>query len=373
MTQPKRALSAAEKLDWLRLIRTDTIGPIAFRKLLARFGSAGKALEAVPELSRRGGRQRPLKPASRTVAERELTALRKLGGKLIGLCEPDYPPLLAEIDDPPPLLSVRGGVHLLAKPMLAVVGARNASTNGRHLAERLAGEVGQAGYIIISGMARGIDTSAHEGSLATGTVAVLGGGVDVIYPPENRPLYGRLLAEGAIVAELALGTQPQARHFPRRNRLISGMALGVLVVEAAPRSGSLITGRFAAEQGREVFAVPGSPLDPRAQGANTLIRSGATLVQSAEDILEGLQGMTRSPLREAQLDLFAPPSSPVVEDDISDGDRALVLEKLSPTPTPIDELIRQCELSPAVVQTVLLELELAQRVEHQPGNKISLI
>lgn len=373
MAQPKRALSAAEKLDWLRLIRTENIGPITFRNLLARFGAAGPALEALPDLSRRGGRTRPLRPVSKAEAERELAALRKLGADLIALVEPGYPPLLTEIEDPPPLLSLLGHAHLLTRPMLAVVGARNASTNGRHIAGKLAAEAGQAGYTVVSGMARGIDAAAHEGALATGTVAVLAGGVDVVYPPENRPIYDKLLAEGAVIAEMPPGTQPQARHFPRRNRLISGLAFGVLVVEAAPRSGSLITARLAAEQGREVFAVPGSPLDPRAQGCNGLIRKGATLVEKADDIVEGLSGMTRAPLGEAQLDLFAAPATPLRDADVTDADRSLVLENLSPTPTPIDELIRQCELSPAVVRTVLLELELARRVEHQPGNRVSLI
>ncbi len=377
MHQPTRALSAKDRLDWLRLIRTENVGPVTFRHLVARFGTAGAALEALPELSRRGGRARPLKPASKAEAERELAALERLGTRLVAVGEADYPPALAPVDDAPPLLAVRGYAHLLQRPMVGMVGARNASINGRRLAQRLAGEVAAAGFLVVSGLARGIDSAAHEGALAGGTAAVMAGGIDVVYPPENTDLYARIIEAGVAVSETPPGTQPQARHFPRRNRLISGLALGVVVVEAAPRSGSLITARLAGEQGREVFAVPGSPLDPRAQGCNQLIRGGATLVQSADDILEGLRAMTTKPLADRQGTLFATlPAEPVsvpTPVDVPEEVRAAILEWLSPTPTPVDELLRECQFSAAVIWTVLLELELAGRVERQPGNRVSLI
>jgi len=377
MDQPRRELSAKDRLDWLRLIRTENVGPVTFRHLLARFGTAGTALEALPELARRGGRARPLKPASKAEAERELAALDRLGARLLALGEADYPPALAAIDDAPPLLAVRGHAHLLQRPTVAMVGARNASINGRRFAQRLAVEVAAAGFLVASGLARGIDSAAHEGALTGGTAAVMAGGIDVVYPPENEDLYARIVEAGVAVSETAPGTQPQARHFPRRNRLISGLALGVVVVEAAPRSGSLITARLAGEQGREVFAVPGSPLDPRAQGCNQLIRGGATLVQSADDIVEGLRAMTTKPLADRQGTLFTPaqpvPAPEPAPAEALENARAVILECLSPTPTAVDELLRECQFSAAVVWTVLLELELAGRVERQPGNRVSLI
>jgi DNA processing protein len=280
------------------------------------------------------------------------------------------------------VLSVLGAAELLTRPMIAMVGARNASANGRRLARELAAELGQSGLVVVSGLARGIDASAHLGALDTGTVGVVAGGVDVVYPEENRGLYQALQRQGGIVAELALGSEPQARHFPRRNRIISGMALGVLVVEAAARSGSLITARYALEQGREVFAVPGSPLDPRCRGANDLLRRGATLTETAEDVLSQLgpllQGGARPPPPaaapvplEQRWALDAPTSG--AGEPVADADRLdMLLERLGPTPVAVDELVRQCQLTASAVATLLLELELSGRIERHPGNLVSL-
>ena len=288
MPASQRNLNPAERLDWLRLIRSENVGPITFYQLLARFGSAEAALAALPEVARRGGRSRPLAIGSRAAAERELAALAQAGGRLLAWGEPEYPQALAAVDDAPPLISVKGSTHLLARRAVAVVGARNASANGRRFARDIALQLGQNGLLVVSGLARGIDAAAHVGALPTGTAAVLAGGIDKVYPEENRALHDEIAERGVLLAELPVGTEPQARHFPRRNRIISGASLGVLVVEAATRSGSLITARFALEQGREVFAVPGSPLDPRCHGTNDLIRNGATLVEGAGDILREL-------------------------------------------------------------------------------------
>jgi DNA processing protein len=314
---------------------------------------------------------------SRGEAQAELAALDRLGARLLCWGEPDYPPALAQIDDAPPVLTVLGRPELMLAAMVAVVGARNASANGRRLARELAAGLGEAGVVVISGMARGIDAAAHIGALDTGSVAVVAGGADIVYPEENRGLYDALCERGAVVAELPLGTEPQARHFPRRNRIISGIALGVVVVEAAAKSGSLITARYALEQGREVFAVPGSPLDPRCRGANDLLRNGATLTETADDVVNQLGPLLRGPpprpavpKRPPRLPLerAAPAPAPIGEDNAI----ALVLEKLSPTPVAVDELVRQCQLSASAVATLLLELELAGRVERHPGNLVSL-
>ena len=373
----RRPLSDAERLDWLRLIRTENVGPITFFDLLQRHGSAAKALLVLPEMARRGGRAKPLRAPSKAEAERELAAASRLGIRMIAACEPEYPESLAAIDDPPPLISVLGHAHLLRQPAVAVVGARNASVNGRRFAQMLARELTEAGVVVVSGLARGIDTAAHEGALAGGTVAVVAGGADIIYPEENEGLYRRILSQGLVLAECPAGTQPQAGHFPRRNRLISGLTLGVVVVEAAPRSGSLITARLALEQGREVFAVPGSPLDPRCQGTNGLLRQGATLIQSAADVIEGLASQMRKPLGERTPDLFSyttPVSAmPVPSEAEIARARTIVLEGLSPSPVPIDELVRGCQLSAAIVHTVVLELELAGRAERRPGNQVCLV
>ena len=366
-------LNPAEKLDWLRLIRSENVGPVTFYQLLARFGSAAAALEALPEIARRGGRDRALTPCSLAAAERELAALDRAGARLIAWGEPGYPPALAAIDDAPPLLSVRGDVPLLQRPAIAVVGARNASANGRRFARDMALQLGQRGLVVVSGLARGIDAAAHQGSMPTGTVAILAGGIDAVYPEENRDLHEAIAEHGALVAEMPVGTVPQARHFPRRNRIISGCALGVLVIEAALRSGSLITARFALEQGREVFAVPGSPLDPRCRGTNDLIRRGAALTETAEDVLAQIETQLK-PAPPARRDhVPAVPEPPPSGDGEVDAARRRILERLSPAPVPVDELIRECQLSPALTLNVLLELELAGRLERQPGNLVALL
>jgi DNA processing protein len=346
--------------------------------MLRRFGSARAALDALPRLARRGERTATVAAPTRAAVEAELAALHRAGAHLVCWGEPGYPSALAAIEDAPPILTVLGEAQLLQRPMIAMVGARNASANGRRLARDLASELGRGGLVVISGLARGIDAAAHLGSLETGSVAVVAGGVDIVYPAENRGLYDALARQGAIAAELPLGTEPQARHFPRRNRIISGMALGVVVVEAAARSGSLITARFALEQGREVFAVPGSPLDPRARGCNELLRRGATLTETAEDVLSqlGSQLAAAEPIRrpppiaaDVATRLPAPPADEPAEDDAG---LELILERLGPTPVPVDELVRQCQMSAAAVATLLLELELAGRIERHPGNLVSL-
>lgn len=373
MDKPVRVLSADERRDWLRLIRTENVGPISFFQLLGLYGSAAKALRALPELSRRGGRTRPMAVCSRHEAEREVEALDRIGARLVALGEENYPPALAAIPDPPPLLALRGHMHLMRRPMLAVVGARNASANGNRFARHVAAELGREGLIIVSGLARGIDASAHHGALETGTLAVMAGGVDVVYPAENAELFEKIVAVGAVVSELPPGTVPQGRHFPRRNRIISGTSLGVLVVEATLRSGSLITARLALDQGREVFAVPGSPLDPRARGTNNLIRQGAALAEGGEDILAVLQDTIRAPLTEKRDEPFADlPAELPSEAELSEA-RRCVVERLAPTPVAVDEIVRQCQVTPALVLTVLLELELAGRLQRHPGNQVSLV
>ena len=368
----RRALSDAERLDWLRLARSENVGPITFLALLDRFGPPAAVLDALPALARRGGQRRPIKVCSRAAAERELEALAGLGGCMIALGEPAYPEPLAAIADPPAVLAVRGRAELLLAESVAVVGARNASANGLHMAERLAADLGAAGLTVVSGMARGIDAKAHVGAIETGTVAVMGGGVDVLYPKENRSLFGRLLAEGAVVSEAPLGTVPMGRHFPRRNRIIAGLSRGVVVVEGAARSGSLITARLALEQGREVMAVPGSPLDPRASGPNRLIRQGATLVENANDVLDALAEGGRSLLGEPRQRWPSDALFGTLEEDEAPADaRETVTQLLGSSPVPVDLLVRQSRLTPAMVATILLELELAGRLERHPGNRVS--
>lgn len=370
-------ISNQERIDRLRLIRTENVGPITFAQLLRRFGTAGEALKALPLLARSGGRARPLTPPDRAACESELDALDRLGGRALFLGEPDYPRALAEIDDAPPVVSVLGHVHLLARRCVAVVGARNASLIGRRFAESIARDLARANVVVASGMARGIDAAAHAGALAQGsdgggTVAVMAGGVDVIYPEENRKLYERIKSEGVILSEIPLGVDPQGRHFPRRNRIISALSAGVVVVEAAEQSGSLITARMALEQGREVFAVPGSPLDPRSTGTNRLIRQGANLTEGAHDVLTVLDPIWRRPLKEPkEVEFVSGPAEMPAEDQL-EAARALVIESLSPSPIAIDELVRAHQLSAAVVRAVLLELELAGRIERQPGNRVAL-
>lgn len=371
MAEGSASLSGDEQLDWLRLFRTENVGPITFYKLLEKFGTPKAALAALPDLSGHGGRK--IKACPKANTEREAEALAKLGGTLICRDEDAYPPLLAQVEDAPPVISVLGHPHLLKKRTIAIVGARNASLNGQNFARTLAGELGASGFLVISGMARGVDTAAHEGALVSGTIAAVAGGVDVVYPKENQGLYERLKAEGAMVSEIELGTKPQARHFPRRNRIISGAARGTVVVEAGLKSGSLITARMALEQGREVFAVPGSPLDPRSAGANRLIKEGAQLTESAEDIFEALETLIRHPLEERKPLKYQgkPPSLPNANETAIA--RTKIIALLSPSAVTVDELVRRCQFSVAIVSLVLLELELAGRLERHPGNRVALL
>lgn len=358
-----------EKLAWLRLARTPEVGPVTFAQLIARFSTASAALEELPRLARRGGKARNLTPASEDDATREYEQLIKLGGRLILSRDADFPEGLAALSPPPPLISVLGA--LPNKNMIAVVGARNASALARKFTHLLARELGEAGLAVVSGLARGIDFAAHEATLEFGTVAVVAGGVDVIYPPENEALYRDIVEQGAVVSEMPLGEEPQARHFPRRNRLISGLARGVVVVEAAERSGSLITANYALEQGREIFAVPGSPLDPRAKGANRLIREGAALVESAADILSVLGPILGRTFHTPDV---VPPAAPRVESGLeleADHVRRRVEEALGAAPIEMDALIRQTGAQPSAVLEVILELELAGRCRRHPGNKVS--
>jgi DNA processing protein len=351
----------------LRLIRTAQVGPITYRQLIARFGNAAAAIDALPALAARGGGQIPV-VAPRAIAERELAAAAKLGARHLFIDEPGYPPLLAELENAPPVMMLRGDPALLRRPMVAMVGARNASAAACRFARQLAVELGREGVVVVSGLARGVDTAAHIGSIDSGTIAVIASGIDVVFPPENAALQERIAMEGLLIAEQPPGTEPRARHFPYRNRIIAGLAQGTLVVEAAPKSGSLITARLAADAGREVMAVPGSPLDPRAQGCNGLIREGATLVQSAADILEMLRPIDPRMLRSPTSGFDGPPAC-----DATDAERHEIIALLGPVPVAADELIRQSGIAPTIVQTVLLELELAGRLERHAGGRISLI
>ncbi len=367
------ALTDAERRDRLRLIRSENVGPVTFHRLLRQYGTAAAALEAVPELARRGGRKKTLRVCSRAAADRELAALKRAGVQVIAHGEAGYPRALAPLEDSPPFLFTRGHASLLARRAIAIVGARNASLNGRKMAHRLAQDLARADLLVVSGLARGIDTAAHEGALEHGTVAVLAGGVDVIYPPENAGLYDAMVAQGVVLSEMPLGETPQGRHFPRRNRIISGLAVGVVVVEGATRSGSLITARLAGDQGREVFAVPGSPLDSRAAGPNRLLREGAVLVETADDVLRVLDDLLRAPLAEPETGPFrAEPAIPPSDSELVQA-RALVIQALGPSPVTVDEIIRGCQLSVTVVATVLLELDLAGRLERLSGGRVALL
>ena len=370
-----RALSDRQRLAWLRLIRSENVGPVTFRELINHTGSAEAALAALPELSRRGGK-RTIRIASQDDAEREIEALARIGGRLRALGEHGYPPLLRHVDGAPPLISVLGSDDRLAdSAAIAMVGARNASLAGQKIATEIAGDLSARGYTVVSGLARGIDAAAHRAALAGGTAAVLAGGVDIIYPPENRELYHDIAARGgAIVSEMPFGWKPRARDFPRRNRLISGMSLATVLIEAARGSGSLHTARFATEQNREVFVVPGSPLDPRSEGGNRLIRDGATLVTSGADVLESL-GPRRIAEEAPGLDIEEPGAGggPVRPQEVDDSDRGRVLSALGAAPVEVDELIRYTGLPARIVHVILLELELAGRLERHRGQRISLI
>jgi DNA processing protein len=369
-TEPIR-LTDEQRLDWLRLIRSQNVGPRTFRALINHFGGARAALEALPGLARRGGGSAAPQIYSREEAMREIEAAQKLGVRFVAIGEADYPRRLQMIDDAPPLVAIRGHAATLAMPQVAIVGSRNASAAGVKLTQRIVHGLAEEGFAIVSGLARGIDAAAHRSSLDTGTVAVLAGGQDRVYPPEHMDLLAAILSAGVALTEMPLGWEPRARDFPRRNRLISGLSLGVVIVEAAKRSGSLITARLALEQGREVFALPGSPLDPRAEGTNSLIKQGATPVTEAADIIAVLRPI---------MGLELPAREPEVEEiemagniEPAPDERARIVALLSPTAVLIDELIRLSQSSPRIVRMVLLELEIAGRLERHGGGMVSLL
>ena len=363
-------LDNRQRRAWLRLIRTENVGPVTCRMLINRFGSAEAALEALPELARRGGARQVRIPAEEDI-EAEIAAARRMGARFIIAGEAYYPPLLARVDNPPPVIAVKGNLELLRQPMLAIVGARNASLASFKLAQRMAMELGHAGYVVTSGLARGIDAAAHQGSLETGTVAVLAGGLDRPYPPENDTLYRAIGERGVVLTEMPFGWSPRARDFPRRNRIVAGLSYGLLVVEAAHRSGSLISARLANEMGRLVFAIPGSPLDPRSAGTNKLLKDGAILVTETEDILAAVAPLVGRP-QPAPRHVDEPPDLSATPDP-GEGERRLVLEALGPCPVGIDEIIHHTGLSPAQVFLVLLELDLAGRIERHAGDTVSLL
>jgi DNA processing protein len=390
-------LTDEQRLDWLRLIRSENVEPRTFRALVNQYGGAAAALEALPDLARRGGRLM-LKVCSRAEAEKEMVAAARLGVRFIAMGEADYPKTLQAIDTAPPLIALRGSADLLARPSVAIVGSRNASASGLTFAERLSRQLGEAGYVVVSGLARGVDTKAHKATLETGTVAVLAGGQDRVYPAQNEPLLQAVVEQGgAVISEMPMDWEPRGRDFPRRNRIVSGLSYGVVVVEAARRSGSLITARFALEQGREVFAVPGSPLDPRAEGTNDLIREGATLCAGVEHVTSVLEPLIASGSRldrsaeephstlgseelwdELDLpDIVRAPVRPVMPetglDEETNADETDLAAFLGPSPVAVDDLVRQSGLSIRNVQMALLELEIAGRLERHGGNAVSLI
>ena len=352
-------------VDRLRLLRTAGIGPVTFRQLLRRFGTAAAAIEAVPDLARRGGGKAP-RLFERGEAEREIARVEKLGARYLTLGQGLYPRLLAALEDAPPLLIAKGNLNLLDRTAIAIVGARNASAAACRFARGLAHDLGQQDLVVVSGLARGVDSAAHDGALESGTIGVIAGGIDVFYPPENEARQRAMYERGLVLAEMPPGTEPRARHFPYRNRIIAGVSAGTIVVEAAPRSGSLITARLAAEAGRDVMAVPGSPLDPRAQGCNQLIRDGATLIQNAEEVVEELGPVGR--VRSSVIPYRPEPELVNGDDNAVD----LVEELLGPSPVPVDEVIRLSGASSGAVQMALLELDLAGRLDRHAGGKVSL-
>jgi DNA processing protein len=373
---------SASRIDHLRLARTEGVGPVTYRRLLRHFASAAAAIAALPGLARAGGRSSDPSVVSAHAAEREIEALERLGGTMLFADDSGYPPLLGLLADPPPVISVLGDVSVLSVPTcVGLVGARNASANGQRIAETLAADLAMQSIVVVSGMARGVDAAAHEGALSAGrTVAAVAGGLDQPYPQEHAGLQARIAAGGAVVSEAPLGTAPQARHFPRRNRIIAGLSLGVVVVEAAPRSGSLITARLALEAGRELFAVPGSPLDPRCRGSNDLIRQGAHLTETAEDVVlnlpdhPGREGLARSPMFR-HMGQGMEEEGPGFEGRPNDVKRAQVevLWLLSASPTSVDELLRRSHFAPSAVMAALMQLELALRIEFLPGNAVCLV
>ncbi len=375
MGTPETLLTDEQRIDWLQLSRSENVGPVLFYQLVNRYGSAAAALEALPGLARRGGR-RGLRIYPRAQARAALEAAARLGARFVARGEKGYPPLLRHIEGPPPLLCIRGRDELANMPLVAMVGARNASAAGLKLARQLARDVGRAGYGVVSGLARGIDSAAHEGALETGTIAVLAGGIDRIYPRENAPLMERIAETGLLITEMTPGTAPRAEFFPRRNRLVAGMSLGVVVVEAALRSGSLITARLAAEMGREVMAVPGSPLDPRAAGTLRLLKAGATLVTDTTDILETLAPLAARPLPEARPFSDSPVPDgglPTPDPDAAPPEdlHARLLSLLGPGETDLDDLIRESGHPPGLVLAAIMELELAGLVTQPVPGRIA--
>jgi DNA processing protein len=357
----------ADLIDRLRLARTHRVGPVTYGQLIARFGSAARALDALPDLVRRSGGQ-SFKPAPLGNVEREIAGVAKLGARHLFIDTPDYPALLAELGNAPVAMIVRGRAALFNRPAIAIVGARNASAAACRFARQLAGQLGDAGFVVVSGLARGIDTAAHSGAMQHGTVGVIASGIDISFPPENAALQRAIGDDHLLVTEHPPGTEPLARHFPHRNRIIAGSTLGTVVVEAAPRSGSLLTARMAGDAGREVMAVPGSPLDPRSHGCNGLIRDGATLVQSAADIAEAVASIDARMVRSPRLPFDGAPLS-----EPDDKARSELISLLGPVATAIDELIRQSGQSPQSVQLILLDLELAGRLERHAGGRVSLV
>lgn len=364
------ALDPAGRTAWLRLARTRGVGPVTFHELIKRYKTADAALDALPELARKGGRTTALIPASRDEAEAEQDWLDRIGARLLCACEPDFPAGLAAIFPPPPVITTLGPLELADRAACAIVGARSASGVGLRFAGDLARGLGEQGVIVVSGLARGIDGAAHTATIKTGTVAVLAGGLTSIYPPEHRELHAAIAEQGLLVSESPPGYSPQARDFPRRNRLISGLSLGVVVVEAAERSGSLITARYALEQGREVMAVPGSPLDPRAKGTNRLLRDGAALIESAGDVITILASLSRSAVHEGERTPYT--DDDPAESDANDGVRERVAALLSPSPISRDELVRLSGAPAGAVTAALVELELAGRCEVDPGGMVRL-
>jgi len=376
-----RRLSEQERFDWLRLIRSENVGPRGFQALMLRYGDARAALDALPGLARRVDQKRILKIADPAAIKAEISAAAEKGVRFVARCEPEYPPMLARIDDAPPILAVQGHIESLQQPMIAVVGSRNASAGGLAFADRLARAFGAAGYVVVSGLARGIDTRAHVAALASGTVGVLAGGHARPYPPEATALMPKISQFGAVVSEMPFEWEPRGRDFPRRNRLVSGLAFATVIVEAARSSGSLITARLAGDQNREVFAVPGSPLDPRAEGTNDLLRSGAHICARAEDVLDALdpiRGKYKAlGLAEGRHDMAWPhEGEPRFERDAT-GDPttqnyAQVLSLLGPTPVHIDDVMRAAGFPTGPLRAMLLDLELAGKIEFQSGDRVAL-
>ncbi|KSV63570.1 DNA protecting protein DprA [compost metagenome] len=367
------ALTERQKISWLRLIRSDNVGPIAFRDLINHFGTAENALDALPELSRRGGTKQAYRVATVSEAERELEAARRCGAVFVGIGEPGYPSALRQIDGAPPLLAMKGDLKAATRPSLGIVGSRNASVSGAKFAAMIARDAGRAGYVVTSGLARGIDTAAHRASLESGTIAALAGGLDRPYPPENIGLLDEITSgRGLAISEMPFGWEPRARDFPRRNRLIAGVSLGVTVVEAANRSGSLITARYAADLGRLVFAVPGSPLDPRCHGTNDLLKQGAIVTTSPDDVLEALAPLSQFELRVPSVREPEGHTQPNAPAATNDSDRAAIINALGPTPVETDDIVRHTGLSPAQVYLLLLELDLAGRLDRHAGGLVSL-